>query len=137
MRLKSESALYPRQSTRLKEYDYAQAGTYFVTICTNERHCLFGKIINGAMDLNKYGRIVQNEWLKTASIRQNVLLDEFIVMPNHFQCNWKHLTKLLIVKPLKINGLLNFINFLFLAFVIKFLLDNIVIFCIFFHILFF
>ncbi|WP_156782232.1 hypothetical protein [Acidihalobacter aeolianus] len=31
-----------RRSLRLKDYDYAQAGAYFVTICTQDRACLFG-----------------------------------------------------------------------------------------------
>jgi len=72
-----------RRSIRLKGYDYSQPGAYFVTICTHNRACLFGDIINGQMILNNYGEIVDNEWIKTAEIRKNIILDEFIVMPNH------------------------------------------------------
>lgn len=72
-----------RKSIRLKEYDYSQKGAYFVTICVQNRECLFGDIIDGKMVLNKYGEIAKNEWLKTAEIRENIHLDTFVVMPNH------------------------------------------------------
>ena len=49
---------------RLKEYDYGQPGAYFVTICTHKRACLFGSIMNGEMQLNDAGRIVQAVWLE-------------------------------------------------------------------------
>lgn len=73
-----------RQSIRLQGYDYSQAGAYFVTVCTQNRECLFGDIVNGEMRLNEAGRIVADEWLKTAEIRDEIELDECVVMPNHF-----------------------------------------------------
>ena len=73
-----------RHSIRLKEYDYSQAGAYFITTCVCRRECLFGEIVNGKMELNGSGRIVVEEWTKTESIRKNVILDAFVVMPNHF-----------------------------------------------------
>ncbi|NNK02904.1 MAG: transposase [Desulfatitalea sp.] len=73
-----------RRSIRLQGYDYSQAGAYFVTICCQNRQCLFGKIVNGEMRLNDAGRIVAGEWLKTAKIRHEIELDEWVVMPNHF-----------------------------------------------------
>jgi REP element-mobilizing transposase RayT len=73
-----------RHSIRLKDYDYSQAGAYFVTICTWQRECLFGEIVNGEMVLNDVGRIVADEWEKTGRMRSNVELDVFSVMPNHF-----------------------------------------------------
>jgi putative transposase len=72
-----------RRSTRLKGYDYHQAGGYFVTLCTYERADLFGEVIDGEMRLNEYGQIVQAEWLRTAELRPEVELDAFVVMPNH------------------------------------------------------
>lgn len=72
-----------RRSIRLKDYDYTQAGAYFVTICTWEREYLFGEVIDGLMSLNAYGQIVEDEWLKTAVIRRQVELDGFVIMPNH------------------------------------------------------
>lgn len=72
-----------RRSIRLKGYDYSQAGLYFITICCENRICRFGKIQNGEMILNEYGRIAYNEWEKTPDIRNHVELGEFIIMPNH------------------------------------------------------
>ena len=76
--------IHHRHSIRLQDYDYSQAGAYFVTICTWQRDCLFGEIVNGEMVLNDMGRIVVDEWEKTATVRKNVILDEFVIMPNHF-----------------------------------------------------
>ena len=73
-----------RRSIRLKGYDYSQAGTYFVTLCTRNRECLFGGIVNGEMRLNDAGEIVAHEWIKTAEICDAIELDEWVVMPNHF-----------------------------------------------------
>ncbi len=73
-----------RRSVRLKDHDYSQAGAYFVTICTHEKECMFGRVIDGQMRLNEYGRIVEEEWVKTADIRSGVELDASVVMPNHF-----------------------------------------------------
>ena len=74
---------YKRRSIRLKDYDYSQPEAYFVTICTYNRECILGNIINGEMQINGFGKIVKNEWLKTAKIRKTIGLDEFVVMPNH------------------------------------------------------
>ena len=71
-----------RRSIRLQGYDYSQAGTYFVTIYSQNRQCLFGGIVNGEMGLNDAGIIVVEEWLKTAEIRNEIELDEWVVMPN-------------------------------------------------------
>jgi REP element-mobilizing transposase RayT len=73
-----------RCSIRLKGYDYSEAGAYFVTICAQNRECLFGEIRNGGMMLNEYGEIVRKEWMNTGIVRSYVELDEYVVMPNHF-----------------------------------------------------
>ncbi len=72
-----------RRSIRLKGYDYSCAGAYFVTICSHKRECIFGEIVDGVMQLNEYGQIVHSEWLNTAVVRPNVVLEVFIIMPNH------------------------------------------------------
>lgn len=72
-----------RSSLRLKGYDYSQPGAYFVTMCTQSRECLFGEIANDEVMLNEYGKVVEEEWLKTPRMRTRVELDEFVVMPNH------------------------------------------------------
>jgi len=81
--MKYNPQIHNRRSVRLKEYDYSQEGLYFITICCNDRACLFGEIINGEMILNANGIIAYNEWLKTNEIRSNVELDVFVIMPNH------------------------------------------------------
>jgi putative transposase len=73
-----------RKSIRLNGWDYTRPGAYFITIVVKDRMCLFGKIANGKMRCNDYGLMVNEEWLKTSEIRKNVVLDEFVVMPNHF-----------------------------------------------------
>ncbi len=72
-----------RRSIRLTGYDYSQNGAYFVTVCTKNRECLLGEIENGEMRLNDAGRIVMEEWIKTAEIRSGIELDACVVMPNH------------------------------------------------------
>lgn len=77
------SAHHHRRSIRLKDYDYTQNGAYFVTICTHERLCMFGQVVEGAMVVSEGGRIVTKEWEQTATVRSSVELDAFVVMPNH------------------------------------------------------
>jgi putative transposase len=42
------------------------------------------------MRLNDAGQIVADEWLKTAEIRDEIALDAWVVMPNHFHMAWRH-----------------------------------------------
>jgi len=75
--------LHHRRSVRLKDYDYSQEGAYFVTVSAHNRECLFGDVVNEKMRLSPVGQIVRDEWLRTESIRRDVTMDEFVVMPNH------------------------------------------------------
>lgn len=72
-----------RRSLRLPDYDYRQVGAYFVTICAWGRECLFGDIVDGEMRLNELGRIADEEWRRTADIRDEIEMDAYVVMPNH------------------------------------------------------
>ncbi|MEI6613977.1 MAG: hypothetical protein WCL37_03700 [Chrysiogenales bacterium] len=72
-----------RRSIRLKGWDYASPGWYFVTICAQSRKCLFGDIANGDMLLNDAGRNVKKCWQDIPEHFPHVTLDEFVVMPNH------------------------------------------------------
>ena len=74
---------YRVESARLKGWDYSAVGYYFVTICTRDRLCTLGNVVDGVMRLSPVGEIVAEEWQKTAQIRKNVTLDEWVVMPNH------------------------------------------------------
>lgn len=72
-----------RRSIRLREYDYRQAGAYFITVVTHGRAALFGEIANGETRLNEFGQVVEDEWQKSSIIRQEIEMDVFVVMPNH------------------------------------------------------
>lgn len=72
-----------RRSQRLRGYDYAQAGAYFLTIVTRNRRRLLGQIAGGAVELSPIGQIVAEEWERTPAIRPNVELDTYVVMPDH------------------------------------------------------
>ena len=72
-----------RKSIRLKNYDYSQENYYFITICTVNRECLFGKIENYEIQLNRLGQIVAMEWENIAKRYENIILDEYVVIPNH------------------------------------------------------
>jgi len=75
---------YRVESNRLKGYNYASEGVYFLTICVKNFLCEFGKIENDAMILNDFGKIVEAEWKKSEIIRKEIKLGAFCVMPNHF-----------------------------------------------------
>jgi putative transposase len=72
-----------RQSTRLKNYDYTSRGAYFITLCTYQKQYLFGDIVEGEMVLNDMGKIIDEEWARSAGIRKEIELDEFVIMPSH------------------------------------------------------
>jgi REP element-mobilizing transposase RayT len=82
--MKYDPDRHHRRSIRLPNHNYAASGLYFITICANECECLFGEIIAGKMQLNANGEIVAQEWLKSQSIRAEITLDTWVVMPNHF-----------------------------------------------------
>jgi hypothetical protein len=77
-----KTALPNRQSIRMKKWDYT-SGCYFVTINTHKSQALFGAIVNGKMVLSEAGRIAEEEWRKSAALRNELELDEFVIMPNH------------------------------------------------------
>lgn len=79
-----DKTLPTRKSIRLEGYDYTQQGAYSITLCTEGRVALFGEIVDEVMTLNAVGCVVDDEWQKTPSIRQEIHLDEYVVMPNHF-----------------------------------------------------
>jgi len=72
-----------RRSIRLEEYDYRQAGLYFVTICTQDRLCLFGEVVDGEMVLNEAGRMIRRIWDELPQHYPGVETDAVQIMPNH------------------------------------------------------
>ncbi|REG78426.1 hypothetical protein [Algoriphagus antarcticus] len=84
--MKYNPDFHHRRSIRLKGYDYSKAGLYFITIWCKKRQCFFGEILkNGTeqvMSLSKFGIIAKDCWFKIPSHYPNVVLHEFVVMPN-------------------------------------------------------
>jgi putative transposase len=74
---------YRIETTRLKGYDYSEPGIYFITICTKDREPFFGEIINKKIKLSAIGKIVSDCWFDLPNHYPNIILDEFIIMPNH------------------------------------------------------
>ncbi|MCL4487055.1 MAG: hypothetical protein M1570_02855 [Chloroflexi bacterium] len=72
-----------RRSIRLRGYDYSREGAYFVTICTQNRKCLFGEIVNGEMQLNDPGAMIVRWWDELSCKFPTFEPDAFVVMPNH------------------------------------------------------
>jgi putative transposase len=80
---KFDSQKHHRRSIRIKEYDYAQPGAYFVTIVTHRREMLFGEIKNGETMLNDFGIIADECWRAIPEHFPFVELGAYVVMPNH------------------------------------------------------
>ena len=74
---------YRIESARLRSWDYASPGLYFVTICTKDRIPWFGAVTEGQMRLSEVGRLVNADWHRMGYIRHDVELDAWVVMPDH------------------------------------------------------
>lgn len=78
-----DPAVHHRRSIRLSGYDYSRQGMYFITICAQDRACLFGEIADGIMHLSNVGMMVQATWDEIPQHYPDVEFDAFVVMPNH------------------------------------------------------
>ena len=78
--------IHHRRSIRLKGFDYSREGLYFVTICVQNRACLFGDVENGVMILNDMGRMVEKWYYELQNKFHDMKCGEMVVMPNHFHC---------------------------------------------------
>lgn len=75
---------YPqRKLQRLNNYDYSQSGYYFITIGTYKKIHVFGKIKEGTLFLNEWGKIAKSELLQIPKHFPFVSLDNYVIMPNH------------------------------------------------------
>ena len=75
--------IHHRKSIRLKNYDYSQAGLYFVTICTQNQLHLFGEIVNDEMVLNDAGVMIDEIWHEIPYYYHKFAIHELVIMPNH------------------------------------------------------
>lgn len=74
---------YRIKSHRMPNWDYSKNGYYFITIVTHDRVCNLGQIENDKIKLSDFGKIVETEWCKSFEIRNELILDCHIIMPNH------------------------------------------------------
>ena len=74
-----DDRFHSRVNPRLRRYDYAQPGYYFVTICTHEKKCFFG--MPGS--LNRRGRCAEAGLREIGTHFPGVSVDQYVVMPNH------------------------------------------------------
>jgi len=81
-----ESKTNNRRTIRLQHYDYSCSGMYFVTICCQNKKCLFGKVNHDNVELNPAGQMIE-KWYRKLEIKFPTLqCQEMIIMPNHFHC---------------------------------------------------
>ena len=83
MKGKYDPERHHRHSIRLESYDYSQQGAYFVTICTQNRQCFFGNIVDGNVSFSDVGEMVLSQWKMLPERFAPVVLDEYVLMPNH------------------------------------------------------
>ncbi len=72
-----------RKVIRLQHYDYTQNGLYFITICTQDRACLFGKILDNEVKLNPAGKMIQYWYFELEKHFPSIKPLEYVIMPNH------------------------------------------------------
>lgn len=70
-------------SARRVDWDYRWAGVYHVTVCVQGRVCCLGSIADEGIHLTRQGEIVAAEWNAIPGIHPHVMLDEWIIMPDH------------------------------------------------------
>jgi REP element-mobilizing transposase RayT len=81
--VKYDPERHHRRSIRLRGYDYSETGAYFVTICSFQRECLFGRVVDAEVELSQFGEVAASCWSAIPQHFSHVELDCFVVMPNH------------------------------------------------------
>lgn len=74
---------FHRRSIRLRGYDYRTPGPYFVTICSANASYVLSRVDGDTVTPVKLGHAIEACWQDLPNHHHNVLLDEFIIMPNH------------------------------------------------------
>jgi len=77
------NVLPKRKQIRLRYVDYAMTGAYYVTLCSHKKECIFSSVERDVVILTPLGKILEDEWKKTSVARKGVLVEDFVVMPNH------------------------------------------------------
>lgn len=85
--MRYDSRIHHRRSIRLREYNYSRPGTYYVTICIQDRLCLLGNVVDEKVELNEAGKMVERIWYELPQFYSGVDIDSVIIMPNHLHGN--------------------------------------------------
>jgi REP-associated tyrosine transposase len=83
MEMEIDGSQKPRRSIRLPGFDYSRPGNYFITICADERRCIFGRIKENGIVLTNIGETVKKCWIEIPQHFLSVGIESFVVMPNH------------------------------------------------------
>ena len=75
-----------RKAMRMRQFDYSSQGAYFVTIVTNNRLNLFGRVEDEEMKQNEAGTMVAKEYEALEQLFEGMGCLDYVVMPNHFHC---------------------------------------------------
>ena len=78
-----DTKVHNRKSIRLRDFDYSKSGAYFITLCIKNKDCLFGSISKSKVILSTIGCKAKKYWEEIPEHFDNVMLDEYIIMPNH------------------------------------------------------
>ncbi|MDD4149341.1 MAG: hypothetical protein PHE33_04875 [Bacteroidales bacterium] len=81
--MKSNRNLHLNRSNRKVSHDYSLPGVYFITSDIQDSEKILGKIENARIVLTEYGEIVKNELIKLPEYHKRIILDEWVIMPNH------------------------------------------------------
>ena len=77
---------YRSESHRWQLWDYSAPGAYYITSVTKDRLNRFGDVINKKIILSKEGIILNNIFKQISGWNNQIIVDEYIIMPNHFHC---------------------------------------------------
>lgn len=81
--MRTSTGLPIRRSSRMKHFDYTSSGSYFITICSYQNRCTFSEVVADKVQLFPIGRIIEFHWRAIPSLYHGVIIDEWVVMPNH------------------------------------------------------
>lgn len=78
-----------RKATRLRGIDYGECGSYFLTICTQDRQQLLGNVVGGGVldaphvQLSEFGKIAERVICAMDETYEDLSVDRFAIMPDH------------------------------------------------------
>ncbi len=81
--MRCDPAIGHSRFLRLKRYDYSKSGAYFITICMQERLCLFGHVVNNQMAFNNAGLMIEKRFDELKNKFLSIICDTYNIMPNH------------------------------------------------------